>query len=1131
MKTTEKTNMNRRTMRLVRRALALVMSFAIVISMGMAYLPDSFLKANDEGEKVAEPVVSEQEVKVEKEEPAKEEPVEDIVLDVEKKEVAEEAEKLESGEKAELVNEGSAEPEEKAEEIAEEAEAVKEEVEEAEEEKAASIRFYAGGSQVTSVNVERYRGDNPTQYWKDLTAKVTNAEDQKYKISWSSTDKSISKPLTDKVDTTYRNDIKIVGYKLGTVTFTATATVNGEEVSADLTVNVVESSSWTSGEAEMAWSITPDGELKISAVGESGKVVFDGNAPWASNKNNITSIVIDANVTEIGEGAFEGCKNLRNVTIANKESIVKIGAGAFRHCDSLTELDLSGCVNLKVIAGDDDNWAAGAFSYGGRSGGVERSLIKVDLTGCTNLEEIGDGAFYDRRYIDLDISSLTNLVRIGKGSLEDKHEFNRIDFSGFTQLKEIGEFAFRNNTGVVTIEMTKGSEYALETIKADAFATQAGFNSNLTLVDLSGCSNLSTIESGAFQWSGGTGAKTLETVNLSGTALTALEANTFLNQTTLTNVSIPAGMERIDDSAFKGCSGIRNITWEAVDYTRSVANTFKAVSAKDRAAMKVTIGKDVKVLPEDFFTSLSGASIKFEADNDGISMRLAGDTEYRTYLVDGEGRLYLKAEDADHDYTNDEEISAGSSWLELEDRQTLTYNGDEQVLVIPVIPEDGTLSYRFGTDGKNDWKELTEESKAIIAAVDAGVYEIYFRLTSIVDGALKEQTAMTKAEIGKMANPVKISVNGLSMHPNSPAHDFSKDLSISKDYDGDMSDFDISYQVNGLTSGRVRIQESFDTRTARSHGSITSGGVYTPNAAGGVDVVIITVDGKGDKAGNIEQVIFKVPVKVELDVRTITFIDGLGNVIDEFTAKEGKPVPAPVEPEADGLQFAGWNQEIPSNMPSEDMLIEAEWVKVEGPADEAGVIINYVNEEGEPVAEPIRISESDEPAVSPEVEGMTPEFDAVMVDGTMEDTLVQVVYKAGNKKSNDEYVLGAVDENGVLSEIASSDTPLTSGIETAEEATANWALLNLVFAIMTMAVAAYMAIKGRKAWTVSVIAGAIIAVIAAVIFFMTEDLAGSMVLTDKMTVIMANALLAELIALLYSKKIGSEEEEAEDENA
>ena len=1151
-----KTNDNSEKKRMagkLRKIIALVMSLAIVVTIGLAYSPDRFLKANEEGENSTAPTTVEEEVKIDKAEskPEKSEPA------PEKKEVTEEidlsgndspesASSENNNEAAAEENSGSGEaegtPEEAIEADGEEGPAIanaaaedgEEAEEEAEEEKNASIKFYSGGSQVTSVNVERARGSNPSQYWKDLTAKVTNAGDQKYKISWSSTDKSISKPLTDKVDTTYCNDIKILGYKIGTVTFTATATVNGEKVSSSITVNVVESSSWTNDESEMKWEVSPDGELKISAVGESGKVVFDGDAPWAANKKNITSIVIDANVTEIGEGAFDGCTNLRNVTIANKESIVKIGAGAFRHCDSLTELDLSGCVNLKVIAGDEDNWAAGAFSYGGRSGGVERSLIKVDLTGCTNLEEIGDGAFYDRRYIDLDISSLTNLVRIGKGSLEDKHEFNRIDFSGFTQLKEIGEFAFRNNTGVVIIDMSEGKDYALETIKADAFAIQSGFTSNLTKVDLSGCSNLKTIESGAFQWSGGTGVKTLETVNLSGTALTALEANTFLNQNTLTNISIPAGMERIDDSAFKGCSAIRNITWEATDYTRSVANTFKAVPAKDRAAMKITIGKDVNVLPEDFFTSLSGASIEFEPNNDGISLRLAGDTEYRTYLVDGEGRLYLKADDADHDYTNDEEFSAGSSWLELEDRQTITYNGDEQVLVIPVIPEDGTLSYRFSTDGKDEWKELTEENGAVIAAADAGIYDIYFKLTSIINGAVKEQTASIRAQVGKMPNPVKISVNGLSMTPNSPAHDFSRDLSLSKDYDGDMSDFNIRYQVNGLTSGRVRIQETFDTRTARSHGSITSGGVYTPNAAGGVDVVTITIDGKGDKAGNIEQVIYKVPVKVELDVHTITFTDGLGNVIDEFTAKEGKPVVAPAEPETDGLQFLGWNQEIPSNMPSQDMLIEAEWVKVEGPADEPGVIINYVDEEGEPVAEPVRISESDEPAVSPEVEGMTPEFDAVMVDGTKENTSVKVVYKAGNKTNNNgTQVLGAVDENGVLTEIDASETPLAEGMEAeaAEEAAGSWALLNLIFAIMSMAAAAYLAIRERKASMVSVIAGAVIAVIAAVIFFMTADLTGAMVLTDKMTVVMAGALIAELIVLFSARKNGSNEQEAEDENA
>ena len=356
--------------RLVKRVLAIVMAFAIVVSMSIAYAPDRFLRANEEGETVTEPTVTEQEVQVEdkaveekKEEAAPQEAAEEIVLEDQ------------SGEnKAE---EPATTENQDAEEAVVEEEAV-------EEEKTASIKFFAGGSEVSSVTVEKARGSNPSQYWKDLTAKVVGAEDQKYKISWSSTDKTIAKPLTDKVDTKLCNDIKILGYKLGTVTFTASADVNGETISSTITVNVGESSTWTDGESEVAWEIAPGGELKVSSTG--GTVDFgSANAPWSTYKNSITTVVIDDSVTSIGKKAFSGCssleqvtigknvntisaeaftdcRKLRDVTFADKESIQTIEAGAFRHCDQLTELDLSGCVNLKVIESDPNDWTKGAFS-------------------------------------------------------------------------------------------------------------------------------------------------------------------------------------------------------------------------------------------------------------------------------------------------------------------------------------------------------------------------------------------------------------------------------------------------------------------------------------------------------------------------------------------------------------------------------------------------------------------------------------------------------------------------------------------------------------------------------------------------------------------------------------------------
>ena len=195
-------------------------------------------------------------------------------------------------------------------------------------------------------------------------------------------------------------------------------------------------------------------------------------------------------------------------------------------------------------------------------------------------------------------------------------------------------------------------------------------------------------------------------------------------------------------------------------------------------------------------------------------------------------------------------------------------------------------------------------------------------------------------------------------------------------------------------------------------------------------------------------------------------------------------------------------------------------------AGEDTVVINYVDESGEPVADPVTAGSLTGPIVSPEIQDMTPDFSAVEINGAA-NTSVDVVYSAGNPDP-DRYVLGAVDQNGQLTEIMSSEVPLASE-DSAEmigepAETGHWALVNLALLIAAIILAAYIIISGGSFMSVASIASALIAVIAAVIFFMTEDLTSSMVLTDKMTVIMANALLAEFIALLCrSKKTGEEE--------
>ena len=58
--------------------------------------------------------------------------------------------------------------------------------------------------------------------------------------------------------------------------------------------------------------------------------------------SKITSVTIPDSVTEIGGGAFEGCRGLTSVTIP--DSVIKIGGGAFKECRGLTSVTIHNSV-------------------------------------------------------------------------------------------------------------------------------------------------------------------------------------------------------------------------------------------------------------------------------------------------------------------------------------------------------------------------------------------------------------------------------------------------------------------------------------------------------------------------------------------------------------------------------------------------------------------------------------------------------------------------------------------------------------------------------------------------------------------------------------------------------------------
>ena len=187
----------------------------------------------------------------------------------------------------------------------------------------------------------------------------------------------------------------------------------------------------------------------------------------------LTSVKLPSTLEEIGQSAFDGCKNLTDVNFADcvslttiKEyafeitgftsvtlpaSVSEIGWAAFAACPQLMEADFTACTNLEVVEdslfGENSQLVSVKLPESVKIINREAfafctALSEIDLSGCRNLTEIGEKAFYgDTALTDLKLSA--GLKSVGKEAFESCTSLADLDLSVCTSLTEIGELAFR----------------------------------------------------------------------------------------------------------------------------------------------------------------------------------------------------------------------------------------------------------------------------------------------------------------------------------------------------------------------------------------------------------------------------------------------------------------------------------------------------------------------------------------------------------------------------------------------------------------------------------------------------------------------------------------------------------------
>ena len=91
----------------------------------------------------------------------------------------------------------------------------------------------------------------------------------------------------------------------------------------------------------LIWTLDADGTLTISGSGAMRNYIV-ADSPATQKKDSVEKVVIEENVTSIGNSVFRDCSSLASITIPN--SVTNIGKCAFQDCSSLTSIEIPSSV-------------------------------------------------------------------------------------------------------------------------------------------------------------------------------------------------------------------------------------------------------------------------------------------------------------------------------------------------------------------------------------------------------------------------------------------------------------------------------------------------------------------------------------------------------------------------------------------------------------------------------------------------------------------------------------------------------------------------------------------------------------------------------------------------------------------
>lgn len=271
---------------------------------------------------------------------------------------------------------------------------------------------------------------------------------------------------------------------------------------------------------------------------------------YSFDKSGLTEITIPANVTLVGEGAFEACKSLKTVVFLGKEVTVDIAPLAFVNCAVLERVKLPenmGLINISAFKG---------------------CVSLKELVMPSSLEIIGSSAFFDCESLQ-EIVFPSNLKEIKPSAFENCTNLEKAVWNLDDAETIVGSSAFKN-TGLTEIILPASLTFVPKKSISEAYGVFLGcaslkkaviycetvpryaFQNCTALEEVILCEGVKKISNGAFE-----GATALKEISLPST-LEKIGSSSFVG-TALEILEIPDGVTEIGVWAFSKCPTLTTI--------------------------------------------------------------------------------------------------------------------------------------------------------------------------------------------------------------------------------------------------------------------------------------------------------------------------------------------------------------------------------------------------------------------------------------------------------------------------------------------------------------------------------------------------------------------------------------------